>query len=769
MMKTGKSNLDYPSIGILFAILFLSAVYLQISGWAVELGNTGWSLALGFSIGILTSRIQDHSSTRKLLLGFFIAFTLFMLVYSVASFQTGNLIERMTLLLINNTNEADLLTKNRPLDTSYLFILITCFVFAAMGYLSGFFSTEKNNHVFGMVAASIVFIIIDLLLPTEKQSWVLTAIFFSLVTYLGIRRFFHKKKMAWSKKKIGVEGTTHLESNWVILLMCIILVSFSWVIPSMVQKKLGIVQIRELNTSLKNIEGPIKNFTYALRDSKPQVQTTYPKLYIIGRGISNSDDVVFTVRTDQLMPTGYNYYWRGRTYDFYSDGAWSNTGGFEANTLDLNLYKYGGIEEDEYHAFQIHVRQPLWTYYTVGEITEIDQDAKLLVIREKDDSMTVAGIFPAEEFRAGEKYNFSSLVHVPTEEMLKKASDAYPDWATARYLQLPENLPVRVKQLAYQITNSLRTPYEKVMAITEYLRSTITYSEFVQQIPAERDLVDWLLFDSKKGFCAYYATAEVVLLRSIGIPARLSIGFAEGIEQDRGRSYIVREKDSHAWPEVFFEDAGWVVFEPTSSLPRQLFSSSLEVSTMVGESLTLEEFPVVSEETPLLPKPIESESENSVLEEQNQAGYRYVLLWIFIASVIGTFVYLFVVLCRLVKKRRIKSIKHLILYFLKLNAFRNYHVAKKWISNLETPRVVIDFYQVIRFAKNHGVTFPMSATEIEQVNHLVSMLPSIEVFIKPLLTEYLNVVYRMQVECRFPKKYSIRKILNQIIFKRKYS
>jgi hypothetical protein len=76
--------------------------------------------------------------------------------------------------------------------------------------------------------------------------------------------------------------------------------------------------------------------------------------------------------------------------------------------------------------------------------------------------------------------------------------------------------------------------------------------------------LDWFLFDSKKGFCNYYASAEVVLLRSLGIPARMVVGFAQG-EFSTPNIYVVREQDEHAWPEVFFPGIGWVEFEPTSN------------------------------------------------------------------------------------------------------------------------------------------------------------------------------------------------------------
>jgi hypothetical protein len=75
----------------------------------------------------------------------------------------------------------------------------------------------------------------------------------------------------------------------------------------------------------------------------------------------------------------------------------------------------------------------------------------------------------------------------------------------------------------------------------------------------------WVLKDHKQGFCNYYASAEVLLLRSIGIPARLAVGFARGELADG--VYTVFRRDAHAWPEVYFPGIGWVEFEPTASEP----------------------------------------------------------------------------------------------------------------------------------------------------------------------------------------------------------
>ena len=83
--------------------------------------------------------------------------------------------------------------------------------------------------------------------------------------------------------------------------------------------------------------------------------------------------------------------------------------------------------------------------------------------------------------------------------------------------------------------------------------------------PQGVDPIDVFLFSDRQGFCNHFATAEVLLLRSIGIPARLAIGFAEGEYDEISDLYVVRIKDTHAWPEVYFADYGWVIFEPTTN------------------------------------------------------------------------------------------------------------------------------------------------------------------------------------------------------------
>jgi len=81
------------------------------------------------------------------------------------------------------------------------------------------------------------------------------------------------------------------------------------------------------------------------------------------------------------------------------------------------------------------------------------------------------------------------------------------------------------------------------------------------------DRVAWFLFQGKQGYCEYYASSMVIMLRHLGIPARLAGGYAPGSLDPKTRQIVVRESSAHAWPEVYFPNYGWIEFEPTPSQP----------------------------------------------------------------------------------------------------------------------------------------------------------------------------------------------------------
>ncbi len=142
-----------------------------------------------------------------------------------------------------------------------------------------------------------------------------------------------------------------------------------------------------------------------------------------------------------------------------------------------------------------------------------------------------------------------------------------PQSIQERYLKLPTSVPERVRQLAREITKDKTTAYDKAKAIEAYLRS-YPYDLDVPAPPEDQDVADYFLFDLKKGYCDYYATAMVVLARASGLPARFVSGYASGSYDAANAEYIVRELHAHSWAEVYFPEIGWIEFEPTAAQPE---------------------------------------------------------------------------------------------------------------------------------------------------------------------------------------------------------
>jgi transglutaminase-like putative cysteine protease len=136
------------------------------------------------------------------------------------------------------------------------------------------------------------------------------------------------------------------------------------------------------------------------------------------------------------------------------------------------------------------------------------------------------------------------------------------DAVTKEDTDLPSSLPTRVRDLAQSITRSAGTTEDKVAAIEAYLHAHEVYRLDSPAPGLGRDAVDDFLFVSHEGFCEHFASAEAVLLRSIGVPARLVTGFTNG--EDEGTRRVFRGTDAHAWVEVNVGGQHWVFTDPTA-------------------------------------------------------------------------------------------------------------------------------------------------------------------------------------------------------------
>ena len=156
----------------------------------------------------------------------------------------------------------------------------------------------------------------------------------------------------------------------------------------------------------------------------------------------------------------------------------------------------------------------------------------------------------------GAGYSWRSVVLSFPGEVLTSAEVSYD----ARYLQIPYGISPAIVELAGEVTRGVASPYEKAVAIEEYLKSNYAYDFDYENAPADVEPTYWFLFEEKRGTCANFANAFVILARSVGIPARPVAGFAVAAS---AQEQVVTAAQAHQWAEVLFDGLGWVTFEST--------------------------------------------------------------------------------------------------------------------------------------------------------------------------------------------------------------
>jgi len=283
--------------------------------------------------------------------------------------------------------------------------------------------------------------------------------------------------------------------------------------------------------------------------------------------IKNDSTAVMHVRPESpYFPD--NLKWRGVALSDFDGKHWSNPRG-EGRTVHL---------EDGWTLVtnQPQIGDPLYYHVTLNAVDSdvlfvagvpvhlrpelsntfgLQRDASIQM--ENDDSLRLRSL-PPDNFR----YSVSSVL-----ESTSPITDhiALSPNARDQYLRLPP-LDPRVRELAQQVTAGLFTQVDRARAIEKHLRRSYGYTlQFPDREPA--DPIAYFLFERKKGHCEYFASAMTVMLRAVGIPARLINGFQSGTFNPISNQYVIRESDAHSWVEAYLEARGWTTFDPTPPDP----------------------------------------------------------------------------------------------------------------------------------------------------------------------------------------------------------
>jgi len=153
------------------------------------------------------------------------------------------------------------------------------------------------------------------------------------------------------------------------------------------------------------------------------------------------------------------------------------------------------------------------------------------------------------------------------------------------YLEVPDGLTERTHELALQLAAGVDNTYDLILAIHEWLRANVEYNLDAPVPPGGADAVDHFLFESQQGFCEQIATATAMLLRSVGVPARVATGYVPSSRDSVAGVWVSRASDAHAWVEVRFPNFGWVAFDPTASVPLAGESAGDTIGAAIARAL----------------------------------------------------------------------------------------------------------------------------------------------------------------------------------------
>ena len=389
----------------------------------------------------------------------------------------------------------------------------------------------------------------------------------ALESYLKARR-------RWQERGMGQAEIEPLMTGMVIFLAGGLMLT-GGLLPS--------VSIQKISAAVQHIFQPRQNSSLAESLGLQQTPVVVPyqessgsslaSFHTVGPGPQLSQEVVMFVTVDGYVPppaepfmdteifrSETSYYWRSQTYDVYTGHAWiANPAWIQVVPANNPYHPDIATLPGNYRLVRQTVErlQPMnGALFVTGDLLSTDRPS------------TAAWRAPGDLVNArtdNDTFVANSRVQSVTVDQMRLSGNDYPD-SVRNYLNLPDELPGRVRDLAVQLASGQPTPYDKVLSIQNYLRQ-FPYSLKVPGPPEGRDVADYFLFDLQKGYCDYFATTMVVLVRSVGIPARLVTGYSSGTYDDITHRFVVVQANAHSWVEVYFPGIGWVEFEPTSNEP----------------------------------------------------------------------------------------------------------------------------------------------------------------------------------------------------------
>lgn len=586
-------------LSIFFLGLMLSSIAWAIeeANWVEGLSILQWSILGGMFLGLLLARLKLRRSfahSMSLVLG--TSWLLFLILRFVAPSLGWR--DRLEVLAARLLQWLQIALGGGVSVDNLVFLILMAALTWIIGYLSAWFLFRSHSAWPGVILCGVAISINRYYGPPELNLWFIIYLISTLI--LLIRVALREREWEWREAKVIYPPDSAFDFLRDGAIFSLVVLALAWLIPMAPfdllssgdwgGESLG-DKVQRQFSRLFSLHSYGTDASYAAFGDRLTLQGA----------LDLGSEVVMVVQP----PVGR--YWRAMVYDEYDGRGWSNTddeimefspdsempregSNFAREEMTQRITLYQPTGGQLFFAGQpIRVDLPVEARINSHQLWSVRGERLTELLQER--VADISSLTSKVPVGPHQPYFVVSSVSFADEDMLRQvtiqsewiANDlgfagfvclnltddlfiTQPSWVTSGYLQLPPTLPQRVRELAFELTREYDNIYDKAVALEGYLRQ-ISYNEDIEAPPSDRDAVDYFLFDSREGYCNYYASAMAVMARAVGIPARIAVGYAGGEYTEERDGYWVRRSNAHAWVELYFPGYGWIEFEPTAGEP----------------------------------------------------------------------------------------------------------------------------------------------------------------------------------------------------------
>ncbi|MDW8325217.1 MAG: transglutaminase domain-containing protein, partial [Anaerolineales bacterium] len=736
----------WATVLLVIALVTVAAWGVEAPGWAPGLWVASLAGASGVLLGVVLSKSRFRGSTAFLLAA---GYGLFVVAFAILPQLNGSFYRRSWELIIRINNFLYYALHGGTSRDILPFTVMVGLIFWAIGVTAAWSIFRRGSAWPAFIPGGLV-LLINAYFYTNIQLELYLAAYLVLALLILARVNLLNQEREWRNARVAFSSEVRFEFLRAGLAAALAVV----VIASITQRATDLSASPQAVAAWQRVDGVWRvvreNFERlfnAVRNPGVVATDFYGDSLLLGGPNSLTDRRLFDVAIGPVNPDDPaaeaaaavaapvpRYYWRANAYQRYANGTWEMGNELTFRELDANeaafLPPYRQ-RRDVAATFISYLEAPS-RLYVLPQPRLVDRPVMMEAIVAPSGALDPVSVRAQQVLTGDDKrYRVVASVSVADRDSLRNASPFYPNHIGRLYLQLPDSVTQRTRDLARQIVTEAgaRTPFDQAQAITDWLRRNIEYDLAMQPPPQGVEPIDWFLFEYRRGYCNYYASAAVVMLRSLGIPARLAVGFSQGTFDNSTGVFVVRERNAHAWPEVYFPEYGWVEFEPTSSEAPLIRPERLAASTTNTDDDVPDPNSVPTRE----PEGLENDERDEPVQAQPTDWGALLSRWAFnLTLILGIIAVLLLIGLGVMLRANLIGLESL--------GTPGRRVLK-WLGRTVPSTVTVAYLELERAARWLGLKLPASWTPRERAAALNAAFPEAQPAVDTITAEYVAEQY----------------------------